>query len=290
MTQKISIKYMILTFIAAACLIAPSLSFAQENTILPSLPAPIQNLADEGAQIRFLGKDYGVEGWVAIKNGQEQYFYVLPKSGGFLSGILFDEKGKAVTIAQVDRLREQSDGKLLDILASDPISNQVTESSKAEKYEFKTPAEQLFYDVENSNWIPIGKAGTPLFYSFIDPQCPHCHQMMRELKEYITAGKAQVRIIPIGLREETKAQAAFLLAAPSPETLWWKYLDGDKDALPAKKELNQQGVQRNLSIMQSWKLDATPFVIYRDKNKKIKMVRGKPKDIKALIADLGARS
>ncbi len=281
---------MLLTFAGTCLIAAPSMSFAQNDTVLPTLPEPIQNLADSGAQIRFLGKDYGVEGWVAIKNGQEQYFYVLPNNGGFISGILFDEKGKAVTISQVDRLREQNGGKLLDILATDPILNKVTEESKADRYEFKTPAEQLFSDVENSNWIPIGQAGTPVFYSFIDPQCPHCHEMMREIKKYVDQGKAQVRIIPIGLKEETRAQSAFLLATPNPEKVWWQHMDGDIDALPAKKDLNQQGVERNLSIMQSWKLDATPFVIYRDHNKKVKMVRGKPKDLEELIRDLGSRS
>ncbi len=281
---------MLLTFAGTCCLIAPSISFAQNDTILPKLPAPIQNLADGGAQIRFLGKDYGVEGWVAIKNGQEQYFYVLPNSGGFLSGILFDEKGKAVTISQVDRLRKQNGGELLDVLTSDPLASKASQEMKSDKYEFKTPAEQLFSDIESSNWISIGQAGTPVFYSFIDPQCPHCHEMMRELKKYVTAGKAQVRLIPIGLKEETRAQSAFLLATPNPEKVWWQHMDGDKNALPAKKELNQQGVERNLSIMQSWKLDATPFVIYRDINKKVKMVRGKPKDLEGLIRDLGSRS
>ena len=279
-----------LTLTGALCLTTPTLAAAQNDTILPTLPDPIQNLADQGAQIRFLGKDHGVEGWIAIKNGQEQYFYVLPNNGGFISGILFDEKGKAVTINQVSRLRAQSGGELLDTLTADKPES-ITENTKsAEKYEFKTPSEQLFSDIENSNWIPVGKAGTPVLYSFIDPQCPHCHAMMRDLKSYIDEGHAQVRLIPVGFKEESKAQAAFLLAAPSPQNVWWRHMEGDKNALPAKKEINQQGVQRNLSVMQSWKLTATPLIVYRGKDQKVKIIRGKPKDPKALINDLGARS
>ena len=180
---------------------------AQNDTLLPELPAPLQNLANDGAQIRFLGKDQGVDGWVAIKNGQEQYFYVLP-SGAFLSGILFDAKGKTVTINQVKNLREQG-GSLLDSLAADtPPMQNVQDTKEAQKYEFKTPSEQLFYDIETSNWVPIGKAGTPVFYSFIDPQCPHCHDMMKTIKPYVDAGKVQVRMIPVGFKEETRAQAS----------------------------------------------------------------------------------
>ncbi len=260
----------------------------QDSTLLPALPDPLQNLANDGAQIRFLGRDQGVDGWIAIKNGQEQYFYVLP-NGSFVSGVLFDSKGKAVTIRQVQALRKQS-GSVLDALAADiPPSRSIKDAKKAEKYEFKTPSEQLYYDVEMSNWVPIGRAGTPMFYSFIDPQCPHCHAMMEEIKPYIDEGKVQVRMIPVGFRDETRAQAAFLMATPSPETVWWRHMSGSSP-IPASQEISQQGVQRNLSIMQSWKLSVTPLIIYRGKDNKVKIIRGKPKDLDALIKDLGAKT
>lgn len=267
-------------------------TYAQNSndTLLPKMPEPIQNLANEGAQIRFLGKDNGVDGWIAIKNGQEQYFYVLP-SGGFVSGILFDAKGKAVTMDQINRLRQQS-GELLDALTTDTptVPAHVTDTTKTEKYEFKTPSEQLYYDLENSNWLPVGRAGTPLFYSFVDIQCGHCNNMMEKLKPHIESSKVQVRIIPVGFRDETQAQAAYLLAAPSPVSLYWRFLDGDKDALPASPEISKQGVQRNMAVMQSWKLSVTPLIVYRAKNGKVKIIRGMPKDLEALIKDLGART
>lgn len=264
-------------------------TYAQNDTLLPKLPDPIQNLASDGAQVRFLGKDGGVDGWVAIKNGQEQYFYVLP-SGDFLSGVLFNSKGSAVTVEQVARLRQQN-GQLLDSLASDASQSLSTAvNDKSTKYEFKTPSEQLYYDIENSNWIPIGQAGTPLFYSFVDSQCQHCHSTLMALKPYIDSGKVQVRIVPIGFREETQAQAAYLLATPNPAATWWRHLEGDETALPASKDLSKQGVQRNLAIMQSWKLNVTPLNVYRGKDGKVKIIRGKPKDLEALIKDLGART
>jgi len=266
--------------------------YAQNNndTLLPKMPDPIQNLANEGAQVRFLGRDNGVDGWIAIKHGQEQYFYVLP-NGSFVTGILFDAKGKAITMDQIHRLRQQN-GEILDELTTDTpqLPTHVSEAKKADKYEFKTPSEQLYFDLENSNWLPVGQAGTPLLYSFVDPQCPHCHNMMEAFKPYIESGKMQVRIIPVGFRDETQAQAAYLLAAPSPVSLYWRYLDGDKTALPASPEISKQGVQVNLSVMQSWKLNVTPLIVYRGKDDKVKIIRGMPKDIDALINDLGART
>ncbi len=111
--------------------------------------------------------------------------------------------------------------------------------------------------------------------------------MLMDLRhKYIESGKLQVRILPIGFRDETIEQAAFLLAAPDPQDALFRHLDGDKTALPIQPEINTQGVQRNLAIMQSWHFDVTPITVYRAFNGSIKIVRGKPKDIDQIVADL----
>jgi thiol:disulfide interchange protein DsbG len=257
---------------------------AQPADPLPELPEPIQNLVNEGAQIRYLGKDNGLDAWLTIKNGVEQYFYVLPDRSAFVMGVMFDKSGKLVTVDQVQRLRSQGD-TLLDTLADFPTTN-ATEQDKP--FEFKTPAEQMFNDIENSNWVALGKAGAPVMYSFIDPQCPHCHNFVEELKSsgYFDNGQIQLRLIPVGFREETRAQAAFLIATPNPEERWFKHMSGDETALPAKSEINQQGVQRNLAIMQSWKFNVTPMIIYRGRDGSVKLIRGKPENTPGVIADL----
>ncbi|MFK7839001.1 MAG: thioredoxin fold domain-containing protein [Bdellovibrionales bacterium] len=257
---------------------------------VPKLPAPIQALVDEGAQIRFLGKDKGFDAWLTIKNGQEQYFYVKPDQSAFIMGVLFDDKGEMITIDQVQRL-QNAGGDLLDVLASEKLITDGNSKVTEQAFELKSPSERLYYDLENSNWVPIGDTGAPVLYSFIDPQCPHCHKFIEEIREnYIENGRVQVRMIPVGFREETRAQSAFLMATPNPQERWFRHMDGDESALPAKSELNQQGVQRNLSLMQSWKLNVTPMVVYRGKDGTVKIVRGKPQDPVSLISDIGARS
>ncbi len=262
---------------------------AQES--LPELPAPIQTLVDEGAQIRFLGRDKGLDAWLTIKNGQEQYFYVKPDGSAFVMGVLFDDKGEMLTLDQVQRLRN-SDGSLIDVLAGDnTLQTDGNSRNKEQSFEFQSPSERLYHDVENSNWIPLGETGAPILYTFIDPQCPHCHNFIQSIRQnYIEKGRVQLRIIPVGFRDETRAQSAFLLATPNPQERWFRHMDGDTEALPAKSSLNQQGVQRNLAIMQSWKFNATPMVVYRAKDGSVKIVRGKPQDPASVIADIGARS
>jgi thiol:disulfide interchange protein DsbG len=282
--------FLILAFLLLSAGFFPE-ARAQKNDALPELPAPIRNLVDEGAQIRYLGRDYGMDSWLTIKNGQEQYFYVLPDKEAFLMGVLFDNKGKLVTVDQVQRLRAKGDD-LLDTLADDEFTGLDKEkNTDAASLEFKSPSERLYYDIENSNWVSIGQQGAPVVYSFIDPQCPHCHALMEDLrKEYIDKGRIQIRMIPVGFKDETRAQAAFLLATPNPQERWFRHMSGDETALPAKSEISQQGIQRNLAVMQSWKFNATPMIVYRAKDGSVKIVQGRPKDLPGLIADIGARS
>ena len=251
---------------------------------LPEMPAPIENLVAQGAQVRYLGNDQGLDAWLTIKNGQEQYFYVMPDKKSFVMGILFDADGKLITVDQVQRLRGQGDS-VLDTLTDIPTTN---DPDKKEAFEFKTPSEQLFADVEGSNWVALGPNGAPVMYAFVDPQCPHCHAFVDALRKgkYFEENKIQLRLVPVGFKDETRAQAAFLIASPNPEARWFAHMDGDKNALPAKSEIGQQGVQRNMAIMQSWKFDVTPMIVYRAKDETVKLVRGTPQNIPSVISDL----
>jgi thiol:disulfide interchange protein DsbG len=255
----------------------------------PPLPAPIQTLQEQGAQVRYLGRHNGLDGWITIKNGQEQYFYATQDGKSLLMGLLFDIDGKLVTVRQVKELQDKGGG-VLDALAQavpEDAAAAETRFKPLQNSPFKTPAEQLFSDVSATNWIVLGNPEAPVIYSFMDPQCPHCHDFMDDLKKnYIDRGVIQVRMIPVGLRDETRAQSAFLLASPDPETRWYKHLAGDKSALPVARGVNQQGVERNMAVMQSWKLDATPLTVYRGKDGQVKIVQGRPTKISDLIADL----
>lgn len=275
--SRLYINFMRLLFLF---LILFSTSVYAQNAI-PEAPDPIQNLIADGAQARYLGNDYGVDAWLTIKNGQEQYFYVMPGGEAFVMGVMFDKKGKLVTVDQVRRLREGGD-PALDALTERP------EPAPAETQAFLSPAEQMFQNVQESNWITLGQNTAPIAYAFVDPRCPHCHEFVKDVRSDIESGKLQLRLVPVGvLSRDSLTQAAFLLAAPNPAERWFQHLDGDKDALPIQEGLSEQGVMRNMQVMQSWKMDATPIIVYRDKAGKIKIVRGKPKDSDTMIKDIG---
>lgn len=257
----------------------------------PPMPAPLEALATEGAQVRYMGNEAGLDGWIAIQEGQEQYFYVTPDREYVLLGLLFDKNGKMVTLRQVGALQKAS-GASLDILKADPPKPQtgsVMDSLNKEEMAkaMKSPSEQLFADIEASNWVALGQPTAPVIYTFMDPQCPHCHNLMKDLrKDYIDKGLLQVRMIPVGFKDDTKAQAALLLAVPNAQERWYRHLDGDTESLPVTTGINEQGIERNLSIMQGWKLNVTPLSIYRAKDGSVKVIQGRARDLKAMIADL----
>ncbi len=279
-------------FFIRTCLSAAVLSLflglpaVAQEVKAPELPAPLQNLAAEGAQIRYLGRQQGMDGWITVKRGQEQYFYVTPDGKAIVMGLLFDDKGKLVTTRQVQTL-QGGDSQLLDQLASDKPRSRVSEPGKAENKEFRSPSEKLFASVEQSNWIMFGNQKAPIIYVFADPQCPHCKELMNDLKKaYIDTGKIQVRLVPIGFNDQTVAQSAFLLAAPDAEERWFRHASGDAAALPAKQDMNTQAVQMNLALLQAWKFDVTPLTFYRNSKGEIRIMRGRANDIHSLYKDL----
>jgi thiol:disulfide interchange protein DsbG len=273
----------------AALLMTVTAAFAQQAAS-PPLPDTLQNLAAKGAQVRYLGREKGMDGWITIQNGHEQYFYITPDGEGILMGVLFDKNGKMITVRQVQNLQQGNDPTLETLLtaaqepAGDPIAKlqeQLQEQAKL------SPAEKLFADIEGANTVVLGNEKAPVIYAFMDPQCPHCHEFMNDIrKDYIDAGQIQVRMIPVGLSDETKAQAAYLLAAPDAKDRWYRHLDGDKTALPVSADVNLQAVEFNMAIMQNWKLDATPIIVYRSSKGEVKIVRGRPHNVADLMGDL----
>lgn len=266
-------------------------AFAQsKNATIPAYPEPLQGLADKGAQLRYLGTQHGMDGWIAIYQGQEQYYYITEDKKAFVTGLMFAEDGRPITIEQVQQLQQQSGG-VLDLMAEGKTPDQTAATQAPAKVSdalnTKTPGERMFSDVENSNIITLGNSSAPVIYAFIDPNCPHCHEFISEVKaDYLDKGLLQVRMIPVGFLEGSLPQAAFLLAAPDAQDRFYRQLAGEKDAIPLKNDISTQAVQKNMALMQAWKFNVTPLVTYRARNGEVKIIRGKPKDLGALIADL----
>ena len=263
----------------------------------PPLPESIEGLVSKGAQVKYLGNMHGLDGWIMVYKGQEQYFYATPDGKAFVSGLLFTEKGEPLTVQQVQNLQQTGQADILDSLVDRPSSqinqdsNPLADRQNELKEMSQSPSEKLFKDVREGNWVSFGSGDAGIAYAFIDPTCPHCDDFVNELRQggYLDEGKVQLRVLPVSRITDDQAilqKAAYLLVSPTPEADFYAHLDGQESALPTNGDLSTQAVQQNMAIMQKWGLDATPFIIYKDRAGNVKIIRGKANDPETLVQDL----
>lgn len=289
-------RFLILGILAVLlCFPAYAGAQKQSSSNAPNPPELIQSLVAQGAQIRYLGNDLGYNGWLGVRAGQVQYFYADPKTGAIFTGILFDQKGKPITFQQITRLQEK-EGGVLDVLTG--ASDQIKQIDQIQNAGNPDPApedpakplsksEKLIRSFEAANWVPLGAANAPIVYMVIDPNCPHCHDQILDLKAAaLENGKIQLRIIPVGvLGPDSLKQAAYLLATQDAGSKLISALES-KTALPVQNDINTQAVQKNMALMVDYKLDATPVSVYRSKAGQVKIVVGRAKDSSLILNDL----
>lgn len=290
--------------IALMVFLLANTSVCRAEADLPPLPKPIQKLQDEGAQLRYLGRDLGYDGWLAVQDSQAQYFYVTPDQSAFFLGVLFNKNGRAVTFDQLARLKGKNDPILANLEDApsqrterpalskvvDAPSEAVSPPPLAPKAEpGPSRAEALFHDVAEADWFVMGAAKAPVIYMFTDPRCPHCKDFLRDLKPLVDDGKLQIRVIPVGLLAEDSATlAAGLLAARGDAAArLFKFMTGDDAAIDTSDNAAQVSrVDANNTLLMKWKFQGTPMTVYRDKTGKVKLLQGRAKTVETLTEDL----
>ncbi len=181
--------------------------------------------------------------------------------------------------------------------AGAPVPSQAAPSQAADAQEIKnegglpnTPANTLYLDMMGANSVKVGKGNGPALYAFIDPNCPHCQQFLKDLQAngYLEEGGLSVHAVLVAFDQRSLAQAAYLLGAPNPGELLMRYVGGDAEALPTPDSISTTGIAKNTQMMVRWGFEGTPVIVYRNSAKQIKIVRGRPLDLKGLAQDLGA--
>jgi len=262
------------------------------NVTTSDYPPYIKGLADKGAQVRYLGKNLGLDSWLTVKSGKVQYVYVTPNQEANIVGILLDKYGNPVSPSGLDNLAQNAPlagGPLSSGLSANEAMSVARKTSTNAQESTSSKAEMLYQAFENTNYIEIGQADAPLAYALIDPDCPHCHAFMKELlnKNAFEEGLLRMRVIPVGiLSGNSLARAAMLLSMPDAGQVLINHINGDENAIPVSEDVTLAGVETNMRLMQDWNLDVTPFLIYRSASDQLKIIRGKPKDINTFLKDL----
>ena len=266
----------------------------------PKPPKALANMVAKGSQVFYLGQFEGMNGWALIRQGKPEFFYENKDRTAMVMGLLFNDAGEMLTMSQLktlnDRVGDDMYAATGGALSQDIAAQANAQQPTAEPIVNNTPpqqlnrpltkAEKMYTDLLAANWMTINPDGAYDVFTFIDPDCPHCKQFLQDAEGYLTENGLRLRVIPIGVRDESVRRAALLLASANPGERLKKHAAGDKDALNAPENINTKAVESNLSMMMKHGFDVTPIIVYRTGKKEIRMIRGRPASIDMIINDI----
>ena len=133
--------------------------------------------------------------------------------------------------------------------------------------------------------ISEGRAGAPLLYVFVDPNCIFCYHFYRMAEPLVASGRLQLRWVVVGFLQSTSlAKAAAILAAPDPRGAW--HADEDRfdtahesgAIAPARTQdpALQAVLKAHLADMDVIGGTGTPTLLYREAHGRWSTVVGLP--------------
>lgn len=306
--QRLLIVFAALVLLQVAPALAVAASPAVSSPIISATPDPATNpvlagFQKMGAKFYYLGKNAGLDGWFIVKDGQVQILYSTPDNKAALLGALFGANGDNITITQIARL-VQSNKEVADLIASAqkeqaaiaqvgsplPAAPAAGLGAAGLPTETLSPGERLIHDLSGASNVVIGpNASSPEILMVMDPNCPRCQATWKILREIVLKGSLHLRMIPIGTPDsEDERAAAVLLGSSDATNAWDKYVAGDKTQLAGTpKAAALVAVRANHIVIDNWKIQKTPYLVYRAKDGKVKVVEGEPSALPPVLGDLG---
>jgi protein-disulfide isomerase len=259
----------------------------------------------QGVTINYLGRKYGLDGWLLLKDNKLQVLYVTPDGQGAVVGTMYGPDGNLVTGAQLDEAKSKGElpAGMADQIATppsvpplvggaaapQPVPQAAASAPAPAGKDGEAPSERLWKQVQSSTFIKFGSDKAPPLYVIMDPRCHYCHDLYVSLTgKYIANNAMQLRVIPVGiLGDDSNKEAAQVVSSPDSANLWAKIEQYNVGDLPPVAPGANAKIEKNHDIMSDWNLTGTPSIIYRTKDGKVKVVLGVPQDIDAIVADLG---
>jgi hypothetical protein len=262
----------------------------------------IQNLLQGGAELFYLGERSGLQGFLVYKSGGVQVFYLSSDQQTLLLGAMYSIDSANVTAQQISMASSQN-----------PQLHGIMEAATEQQREFEknngiassdaphaidknglppaaalSPGERLLHDFKTSPGVVMGQSGKPMLYMLVDPLCLHCKATWATLKDHVAGGELQIRLLPIGPEgSERERMAAKLLRISEPLKVWNKFEDGDQSVLAGDAPIEDlAAIRTTMAMVMRWKITATPYLVYRGKDGKVKVVQGEPEKIAAVLSDL----
>ncbi|QBF25983.1 thiol:disulfide interchange protein DsbG [Pseudomonas tructae] len=222
--------------------------------VAEELPKAIQQMEAKGAKIKgsFDAPD-GLRGYAAEYQNRGLALYLTADGKHVLVGSLFDEQGKDLSQAPLEKLV------------------------------YAPMAKEVWAKMEKTAWIADGKANAPrIVYLFSDPNCPYCNMFWQQARPWVESGKVQLRHIMVGIiREDSPGKSAALLASNDPAKALAQHEKAGKastlKALDKIPEAVQAKLDANLATMEELGLSATPAIFYLDEQQQLQTQQGAPR-------------
>lgn len=255
----------------AAVLLFTMPAFAQNE-----LRSPLLNKFEEaGGSVEFIGSSHGLDGWVAKDSkGEVKQTVYTTQDGAMVVGKLISPDGELETKTQLEAYLKRTKG------SQDAAPGAEKSSSKSE---------QLYAKTEQAGWVGLGKDDVPYIYIFMNVTCDHCQNFWKDIEDYVTREKLQVRLVPYGKSDENRDGGAALLAAADPLAAWKAYLTGNKDVLSKDKatEESYKQIDMNNALVAAYKLGGPPFTLYRRPGDgTLAAIVGRPDNVMLMMAEL----
>ncbi|MFY9288027.1 MAG: hypothetical protein WAO98_05950 [Alphaproteobacteria bacterium] len=270
-------------------------------------PDPMNNpvlasIAKLGTKLYYLGTRAGLDGWFIFKDNRMQILYSTPDKKHALVGALFGENGENITAAQVQSLMN-SNLELSALVTNAAAKEQVNATAVKAGLDpnnltsiaagniptapTASPGEQLVKELAASSGVVLGEGSSQVFM-IMDPNCPHCQKTWRALRESVVKNQLQIFMVPIGAKDsDNERAAARLLRSADALQVWDKYVEGDKSQLAGVADPNAlSAVRANHILVDRWNITATPYLVYRDKLGKVKVLQGEPDKVSAVLTDV----
>ncbi len=251
----------------------------------------MQNLRRAGTTIYYLGPALGLDGWFAVKDGQVQIFYTTPGQKALIVGALLSPEGANISQQQILALANGRP-EIQAILKGEsmPAAASVPRQPVPQASAPSGGAEKFYAELLAGRTVTLGPPKAPRLVMIMDVNCHHCHNAWKKLAPLVDQGKLRVTLFPIAaMGAKSQMEGAAWLGLKDPVSAWKKYMAGDteifKDKMPAPEHMT--ALAGNTTLIQKWKVDHTPYLLYRGRSGKIRLVVGEPKSADVIMNDIG---
>ena len=279
---------------------------------IAAIPA-LQNLVKNGAKLYYMGERSEMPGWLIVKDGQIQMVYLSADRRTVIIGGMFTTQGDNVTSPQIQSLM-QANADIKQLFTSSAEQQReivqaggaaggatsvpsATAESGAKGSSAQavpagvslSPGERLIQDMKAAAGVTVGQNDQVELLMMVAPNCPNCKTTWKELREPVLAGKLQVRLVPVynSLGDQEKNVAARLLKADKPFDVWDSYVSGDTKVLEGTPDpMAVRAVEANLNLVSKWNIQGYPYLVYRGRDGRVKIVQGRPERMAAVMLDL----